>query len=93
MNISDKVKCILEASKNVKSKTFSFYHENKGFVLDLSESKAKLYNKDEYNEVKRKSQKLAKYKKAKADKVLWIDSDGNELGYGEEGRLKSIESL
>ena len=50
-----------------------------------------MYLAEEYRAIKRRSDKLANYNKIKAEKVLWVNEDGDNLGYGEEGRLKSLE--
>ena len=44
-----------------------------------------------YIDVKRKYKKLVKYNNKQAEKVLWIDEDGNSLGYGKKGKKLSLE--
>jgi|14_taG_2_1085336.scaffolds.fasta_scaffold32756_3 hypothetical protein len=91
MNIASKIKQILEAAKVLDKNIFRFTHEDVEYILDITKESNELYLADEYKVTKRRSIKLANYNKAKSDKVLWIDEDGNPLGYGEEGKLKSIE--
>lgn len=93
MTISEKVNLILDAAEYVNFKVFSFSYDKKDYILDISNKNIKIYNADEYQDVKRKQKKIAKYNKIKNEKVLWIDTDGNEIGYGEKGRLKSIEMV
>ena len=93
MTIAEKVDLILDAAKHVNFKVFLFSYNNKNYVLDISNKNVRMYNEEEYEEVKRKQEKLAKYNKIKNEKTLWIDTDGNEIGYGEKGRLKSIEMV
>jgi hypothetical protein len=93
MNLAQKVGRLKQVSEQASFKIFSFNHGPDNYIVDFSEKNIKIFLEEEYNSVKRKSKKLAKYNKAKAEKVLWVDEDNNELGYGEEGRLRSIEAL
>lgn len=93
MTITDKVKLILEASKCVDFKVFLFSYDKKDYILDISNEGIRMYNEEEYDSVERKRKKLSRYNKIKNEKILWIDTDGNEIGYGEKGRLKSIEMV
>lgn len=93
MNLSQKVGQLKQLSEQTNFKIFSFSHDSNDYILDFSKKNIKIFLKEEYSLVKRKNKKLAKYNKAQAEKVLWVDEDNNELGYGEEGRLKSIEAV
>jgi len=91
MNITNKIKLILEVAGGLQKTKFCFTHENTDYVLDITGATHELYLVEEYKAIKRRSDKLANYNKIKAEKVLWVNEDGDKLGYGEEGRLKSLE--
>ena len=93
MTIGERVKLILEAAKHINFKVFLFSYDNKDYVLDISDNDVRMYNAGEYKDVERKEKKLRKYNKIKNEKILWVDADGNKLGYGEKGRLKSIQMI
>jgi len=91
MNITEKITQILKITKELKKTAFCFVHEEVSYVLDVAGDNIELYLADEYKVTKRRSEKLANYNKIKSEKILWVDGDGNNLGYGEKGKLKSIE--
>ena len=93
MNLAQKVGQLKQVSKQAGFKIFSFNHGPDDYIVDFSEKNIKIFLEKEYNSIKRKSKKLAKYNKVKAEKTLWLDEDNNELGHGEKGRLKSIGAV
>lgn len=93
MTLSYKVGLILDASKHIKNDVFSFSHEEKMYVLDLSDSQVKVFNNEEYIETKRKYKTFDELKRRKDAETLWINEEGDKLGYGEEGRKKAIEDF
>lgn len=91
MTLSQKIGYLKEISSKANFKVFSFNHGPENYVADFSEKNTKIFLEKEHLSVKRKIEKIAKYNKLQAEKILWVDEDENELGYGEKGRLKSIE--
>lgn len=92
MNISTKVEHIVNAASYVENKIFSFTHDLNNYILDLSKDKMEMFLEKEYIDVKRKYKKLIKYNNKQAEKVLWVDEDGNSLGYGKKGKKLSLEN-
>lgn len=91
MNVNEKIKHILEVAGSCKQSMFTFAHDELQYVIDLTGNNIELYLAADHKNLKKKSRKQAKDIKAKAEKVLWIDSNNNKIGYGEEARLKAIE--